>query len=731
MENEDINIEQEEEEEEVIIFVEDENDKRYILEVPKLIKCLDLKLKIQTVLKKDNFDIRYKNKFLRKNKDNEFLQLNEKDIIHLEKKVLNREDTISELSSRVNTIYDEADIKTIRLSGILYLFLVKYMADEIKNLKAKKQEILSVFNLLKSQVQIKDSPNENIQSYILENTGKNLYSISNYINLIVKENDINEFLNIIEENEKKKLIKFWQNLSNYEEKISLFENKFLLLLKNSYFDYSLVNVCLYKLKNKRQYNDNLFSCLNPEVKYLFHRTKIDPPKMVFGDLDNSKNPLGIDGISFSDSIDYISFFNNYKGNDKGNNQKPYSGKIPDINYAFSFIVSEIHYDKKLVKEIFYPNNNCKEKEYNNAKNKLKLSQNIDQNGENNGIHIIRVEPEDNSPKQTSQSKKKEKKGKFIGTEYLLNNKDQILPLFGFNLKRNEYLIIWKDSNFCENNKHKSYLNNLKTLYLHKFSDRNIYFESSTEKALELIKRKKFNKIILISNIGLDYSGKKFVEVARKILGFNIVILFFSNRIKHLEWVKDYPNSLYTDNGMFCEKYISNYNKEGLFNLKKEMEAYYKIKFKLDNDCLGFPKFIKKEKKYNDIIFEEICPNFRKVLIKNKDNNNNSYLYMDKNRNVSFSFNDGKEINLFAWYITLIDKELTLFSNESYLNYNKKTNNLIGYEYMVRWNCEQVKNNNFKIYFEKKDFILTKDGNKAIVRKKNKNYLNQIFELFDL
>ena len=51
--------------------------------------------------------------------------------------------------------------------------------------------------------------------------------------------------------------------------------------------------------------------------------------------------------------------------------------------------------------------------------------------------------------------------------------------------------------------------------------------------------------------------------------------------------------------------------------------------------------------------------------------------------------------------------------------------------MVRWNCEQIKNNNFMIYFEKKDYILTKDGEKAIVRKKNKNNLNQIFELFDL
>jgi len=328
-----------------------------------------------------------------------------------------------------------------------------------------------------------------------------------------------------------------------------------------------------------------------------------------------------------------------------------------------------------------------------------------------------------------KKEKKEKQGKFIGTEYILNNMSQILPLFGFTLKRNEYLIIWKDSNLNENNNYNSFLNNLKTLYLLQFSDKNIYFEACTEKALELIKRKRFNKIILISNIGLDFSGKKFAEIARKILGFNIVVLFFSNNNNHLKWIKDFPNSLYTNRIDFCTKYISNYNKDGLINLKKEVEAHYKIKLKLDDKFLGFPKFIK-EKKYNDIIFDEICPNFRKVLIKNKDNNN-SFLYMDKNRNVSFSFNDGKEIKYLIWYITFIDKEITLYSNESYLSYNKKEKNIIGEKYMVRWNCEQIKNNNFMIYFEKKDYILTKDGDKAIVRKKNKNNLNQIFELFDL
>ena len=52
---------------------------------------------------------------------------------------------------------------------------------------------------------------------------------------------------------------------------------------------------------------------------------------------------------------------------------------------------------------------------------------------------------------------------------------------------------------------------------------NSYFESSTEKALEIINRKKYNKIILISSIGEELNDKKFVEVARKILEFDVLV----------------------------------------------------------------------------------------------------------------------------------------------------------------------------------------------------------------
>ena len=40
---------------------------------------------------------------------------------------------------------------------------------------------------------------------------------------------------------------------------------------------------------------------------------------------------------------------------------------------------------------------------------------------------------------------------FIGNEFLISDKSQILPLYAITLKRVEYLVIWRDINFNEKN----------------------------------------------------------------------------------------------------------------------------------------------------------------------------------------------------------------------------------------------------------------------------------------
>ena len=91
-------------------------------------------------------------------------------------------------------------------------------------------------------------------------------------------------------------------------------------------------------------------------------------------------------------------------------------------------------------------------------------------------------------------------------------------------------------------------------YIEQYAEFNIYPCETTEEAIKLIKRKKYNKIILLSNIGSDLGGKKFIDEARKILKNDVIVLFLAYNIDHLDWVKDYKNALFSNEPDFYEQY---------------------------------------------------------------------------------------------------------------------------------------------------------------------------------
>ena len=89
-----------------------------------------------------------------------------------------------------------------------------------------------------------------------------------------------------------------------------------------------------------------------------------------------------------------------------------------------------------------------------------------------------------------------------------------------------------------------------------------------------------------------------------------------------------------------------------------------------------------------------------------------------------------ETNSFIWYITIIDNEITLCSNEFYLDADENEGIGKGYPYMKRWKCERIINN-YLIYFENKNNMLTIDGDKVLLRKGNKKRENQLFLFIDI
>ena len=205
-------------------------------------------------------------------------------------------------------------------------------------------------------------------------------------------------------------------------------------------------------------------------------------------------------------IDYIEF---YCGGDTYEDRRNNFGKNLSVGESFSFVASEVYYDINKIKNIYDYKYYIDELDHFPTYEEIKRKY-PDKMVEKNGIHFALVEPENGEIKNENEILLEIKKGTFLGREFVLTEMDQIFPLFGITLKRNEYFIIWRDPDFEEKNSYSSYLQECKN-FLNEKANMNIYFESYIENELELFKRKKFNKIIFISSIGLDLSEKDLLK----------------------------------------------------------------------------------------------------------------------------------------------------------------------------------------------------------------------------
>ena len=654
--------------EEIDIFVIDENDKKYIFEILPNIKCIDLIKKIETSLKKQNLTIRHKSKVYTIDKnENDILNLEQRDIIYIIRNINLEKYQPNKAPLNIK----ESNISIEQLNGILNLSILKHIAEKIEDIeKINSDELKGIISYLKNneyEIEIK----EGIIVSLKDKKGNNIMTYANYIDSIINKKELINLLNLFEIDQKNEIKKFWNNLIQYKDFNKLFENEFSKALEKSYFDYSLIGINIHEQKYIKTYMDNLNKCINRQRKYLFYCQQNEQiSNNINENLHYSRKTNHGMGIYFSDMLDYISF---YSDSNK-------YGKTISINSTFSCIAAEVYYNKDLKKDIIGSSYQIDELDHFSIKKEYHDKMVI-----KNGVHHIRIYPDNNEKiNEKKNISEKPESNKFIANIYVISELEQILPLYSLTLKRNEYFVLWNDPNFKDYNGNEFYkFLEMKKKFIFEYKKLNAYFESSMEKSLEIIKRKKFNKIILISNIGMDLSGKRFVEIARKILGFDIVVLFFSANLNHLKWIQDFPNALYTTQNSFFEKYIMNYNEEGLLNLKKEIEQYYNIKLKFTKDFFAFPNFIN-EKEYKNILFEEISENFKKVMIKNIEYNN--FLKMNENGEISIEKDEKIGSESLIWYVTMINSEITFFSNNFYLNIDKS--NLIGNKYMIIWKYEK-------------------------------------------
>ena len=421
-----------------------------------------------------------------------------------------------------------------------------------------------------------------------------------------KDEDINEetfntFISDIKtyaENEEidleKEINKEIENLENNKLFNNVLKMNLDKIFKDSVFEYKITGlVSINKDNQKNNYERAKQECPNCETKLLFHATQIQfSSKILTTQFKVGKdNWFGL-GVYFSDQFDYVQFY--YSG---------ITGFIPKVNQSFSVVAAEVFYDKTKYKQIYNNRDYYVLLDHLPSEHEINVTYK-DKTVEKNGIHYVEVDSVTTNPIAQNgkiNGNQDLPKERYVGKEYCVTNKEQIYPIYGINLQRVDYCIIWRDSNF-NSLAWKEPLRKNKEI-IEKMTGYNLYTESDTKSALKLVWKKKYNKIILITNVGEDLEGKKYIDKVRKILQCDAMVLFFTNHFGHLDWIKDYPNSLFCMDDYTIQNYIFNFNEDGLNEIRNNIKEIYGVELKEPVNPFHYPlyeKFKDRDATYADI-----------------------------------------------------------------------------------------------------------------------------------
>ena len=474
--------------------------------------------------------------------------------------------------------------KEKNLYGLLKVCLMKEISSKLDEEQIKKlPEFLSyIVQILKNGYVLGEIKKEEIKDVLKKMEGSNILNFSRFIEKSINDEHINVLMQCLNKEDLEKINDVQKRLMNYNEYIKLFEKDFEDKKRNSIFEFSIISMAIMEREDFQIFEKERKNCPNRVDRILYHGTSIEPISCILTGYFRKSTERCYQhgkGVYFTDMLDYCWFYGGADNRCNGN-------KIPKIDDTFTFIASAIYYDKKGFRKV-------KDYKYTPKKNEINFAY---------------------AKEDFSTIKDYPDKSKFYGTEYVIWDLNQICPFIGAKLKRKEFCVIWRDNNFSSkpvyNNQFdqifKDFLKERLT-YIEQYAEFNIYPCETSEEALKLVERKKYNKIILISNVGTDLGGKKFIDEARKIIGNNVIVLFLAYNKNHLEWIKKYKNALFSNDPKFYEDYLRCFSdeyyskKEKIMELKSTIENHYNIKFDFDDKFLYYPLY-KVEGKYGDLTF---------------------------------------------------------------------------------------------------------------------------------
>ena len=367
-------------------------------------------------------------------------------------------------------------------------------------------------------------------------------------------------------------------IDRLDEFNNAFDQEIEKAMKNSVFEYKIIHTVLVD-KDKSQFTrtkNNLGE--NKKDILLFHGTRaLSAIEIVSNQFKegNKAHQIG-KGIYMTDSLDYLWYY----ADDFNELHYSHNNLIPRVGVSFNFIVSKILYHQDKFEYVY---------------DKRKKDLPVESNG-------IRCAHDDYSTRVLSE-KDLRNYNHFYAKEFVISDLNQILPLYVVIVKRMEYLVIWRDYNFNSSNPNlypqrvfkeiQSFHRELKSFITRNLNSK-IYYVENDDEAMKLLDRKKYNKILIISN-GAN-NAQKFIENSRAIIGAEVVAGVSIYDIKrHIHWVKNMNNVLILNGIEFHQRFfrcVINNDINLYRELKNEIINKYNVSGFNENtqELFNFPKF---------------------------------------------------------------------------------------------------------------------------------------------
>ena len=485
-------------------------------------------------------------------------------------------------SNTISQYRSNKDLKGLLKLCLLNEISLKLNQNDLEKIRYFSQEAYLILKILKQSNNTDLSKqDETIKKVLNEKLGSNILCFSNYVDEVLNSQTINQLMKYLNQNYLNQILDTKIRLAKYYYFVDMFEKEIQNSLRKSVFEFSVTSLVIIERNDFDIFEKERNSCPNRQERLLYHGTQIHPISCILTGMfrRSVESCQHGRGVYFTDDLDYCWFY----GGDQDNRAN--KNIIPGIGKIFTAIATLVYYDKTKFLQV---------KDYYTREQPRKNEINFAYAGSDFDT-IINPNPRE-----------------FYGTEYVIWELSQICPLISLKFKRVEYCIIWRDINFSKDAIYGDQFDSLfkgflkeSIKYIRQEAKFNVYPCQTTEEALSLVNRKKYNKIILISNVGVDLGGKAFVDQARKIIGNDVVVLFLAYNIQHLEWIKNYKNALFSNDQILYKEYLNSFNQPdpslSINQLIKKCEFYYKVKFNFDNNYLYYPLY-RDSGSYSDLTF---------------------------------------------------------------------------------------------------------------------------------